>query len=294
MKPKLIILMGLPGSGKSAYAKDYLIDHIDDSIWCSSDNIRKELYGDESIQGNPAEVFSTLHDRAANYLRRGYTVLYDATNVNRKSRKSIINIAKHLDRPVHIHGVVVWAPIEECIERDSNRSRTVGVDVIDKFVRRWQSPYYDEGFDSIEIIRNTDVNLNDYRSNLKASMDVEHENPHHSLGILAHCLEGARLVDTKSSDTTLNTIMKWHDCGKPYTKFFKPDNPLVAHYYDHQSVGGYLSYGLDWPGADDAILGSWAITNHMEPFFSSAYYKNLNRQLRDIIDLIHECDLGAH
>ena len=58
---KLIILCGLPGSGKSSYAeafKDY-----DDAIYegstviHSSDAIRGELFGDPSFQGDNAKVF---------------------------------------------------------------------------------------------------------------------------------------------------------------------------------------------------------------------------------------------
>ena len=56
---KLIILCGIPGSGKTTYAKKY-IENNANTIHLSSDAIRKELYGDESVQGNPGEVFFFL------------------------------------------------------------------------------------------------------------------------------------------------------------------------------------------------------------------------------------------
>ena len=52
--PKLEILIGLPGSGKSTYCKEKR-ELNSNSVYLSSDKIREELYGNESIQGNPAD-----------------------------------------------------------------------------------------------------------------------------------------------------------------------------------------------------------------------------------------------
>lgn len=289
--------MGLPGSGKSSYAKEYLKDHPEDTIWCSSDQIRKELYGDESIQGNANTVFQTLHKAVSKYLKNGYNVIYDATNVTRKSRKSIISIGKNIG--VHIHGVIMWASLEECLNRDNLRDRTVGTQVIDKFIKRWESPYYDEGFDSLEIIYNSDVWPLEYTQTLFKNMKIPHDNPHHSLGIQEHCLLAEKLISKEiPGNGKFQLIMRYHDCGKPYTKFFKEQDPTHAHYYSHNNVGGYLIYGiyagLEDEFREDILFISWAITNHMEPFFNSTYYKTMNPKLKYFIDIIHKCDRGAH
>lgn len=291
--------MGLPGSGKSTYAKDYLKDHIENTVWCSSDNIRKELYGDENIQGNADTVFHKLHNKVAQYLRQDYTVLYDATNINRKSRRSIIAIAKAIG--ADIHGVIMWASLEECIKRDSERGRTVGQQVIDKFIKRWESPYYDEGFDSLEIIYNSEVWPIEYMQKLFNDMKIPHDNPHHSLDIQDHCkLAESLMAKEVPGDGKLQLIMRYHDCGKPYTKFFKEEDPTHAHYYSHNNVGGYLIYGAyagledDKEISDTLFFVSWAITNHMEPFFNSKYYQNMDLKLKYIIDVIHKCDRLAH
>lgn len=289
--------MGLPGSGKSTYASDYLKDHIENTVWCSSDNIRKVLYGDEAIQGNPQTVFRHLHNKVAEYLNRGYNVVYDATNVTRKCRKGIISLAKSLN--AHIHGTVVWASYKECIARDKARDRQVGVNVINKFIKNWQSPYYDEGFDSLEIVYNTEIDPIKYTHQLEDNMKIPHDNPHHSLGIWEHCQEAGRLMEQEpQANNRLKYIMKFHDCGKPFTKFFKESDPTHAHYYNHNNVGGYLMYG-SWAGLEDEysnniLLTSWAICNHMEPFFNSKYYNNLPTDLKDMLDLIHKCDVNAH
>ena len=67
----------------------------------------------------------------------------------------------------------------------------------------------------------------------------------------------------------------------------------VAHYYDHHCVGGYLAYGLflnpdhHLVRDDNICLISWVIANHMEPFFDSHYYRELNPKWKWFIDTLH-------
>lgn len=43
-----------------------------------------------------------------------------------------------------------------------------------------------------------------------------------------------------------------------------------------------------------AVTTSWLITNHMEPYFESNWYKNLKPCYKKWIDLIHAGDEAAH
>ena len=73
-RPELILLVGIPGSGKTTYSKEY-IERSPNTFHLSSDAIRKELYGDENIQGNPGEVFALMQKRAVEALNNGYDVI---------------------------------------------------------------------------------------------------------------------------------------------------------------------------------------------------------------------------
>ena len=308
---KLIILCGLPGSGKSSYAKAF--KDYDDAIYegntviHSSDAIRGELFGDPNFQGDNAKVFELMHKRVKADLQAGKTVIYDATNVTRKARRGAINLAHPTNDTIECH--IIWADPEECIRRDSLRDRKVGHAVIDKMLRRWQSPWLDEGFDKISLtVYQPDFDQVTYIAQAVANMHIPHENPHHQLGVWEHCQEAKSwLIKNfeKTPDKTpfaLETAAMWHDIGKPYTKFFKPGED-IAHYYDHHCVGGYLSYGLflhpDSNGMSEhetnkACFISWLISNHMEPFFNSSYYKTLPQQWQWYIDTLHEADINAH
>ena len=62
-KPVLYVMMGLPASGKSTFAKQLKDTLMSNTVIISSDSIRKEWYGSESIQGNPNKLFEEMRKR---------------------------------------------------------------------------------------------------------------------------------------------------------------------------------------------------------------------------------------
>ena len=170
--PQLIVMCGLPGAGKSTYAKQYVQEHSNTKVM-SSDGIREELYGDESIQGNPADVFSLMQKRTVEHLNQGIDVVYDATGMARNNRGEILACTPAC---VHKKCVIVWASVEECIKRDSLRRRHVGPAVIDMMVRRFEAPFYDEGFDEIQFLVPEDFDQDEYEKNcLQAIVDLQED-----------------------------------------------------------------------------------------------------------------------
>ena len=289
-RPTLIILCGIPGSGKTTYSKNY-IERNKNTVHLSSDAIRKELYGDENIQGNPSDVFSLMQQRAIEALNNGQDVIYDSTAMTRKDRQGIISVCPRLAK-IECH--IIWAPIETCIERDATRNRTVGKDVINKMLKRFQAPYYDEGIDSIKIIPPDNFNQTSYHNKCFDAMKIPHDNPHHTLDVFTHCQSAAKYIMDKYP-TTLNMIAaaELHDIGKPYVKAFVDSKGApceTAHYYQHQCVGAWQVYGCAWGNPYVA----WLISTHMDPFLNTKYYNSLPPFLKKDIDLLHEADLNAH
>lgn len=295
-RPTLIMLVGIPGAGKTTYAKKYVAEH-DNAMYLSSDLIRQELWGDEAIQGDNNKVFSLMHDMTITALNHGKNVVYDATNITRKDRAFIISKCPKFAK---IEAHIVWAPIETCIERDAARERTVGKDVIDRMLKRFHAPYYDDGIDEIKVILPNDFDRHVYEDWLLQECDIPHDNPHHTLNIKDHCNAAANYLQTTygpyvyaSKDVNVYLAALYHDIGKPYTKGFvdTKGNPCdTANYYQHHNVGAYMFYGILQQEPEIA----WLIGNHMEPFFDSKYYKNLPPYLKEKIDKLHEADMAAH
>lgn len=292
-----IMLCGLPGAGKSTYAKILLEENSNNFYQVvSSDSIRQELYGDESEQGDPNEVFSKVRTDIEMYLRQGYSVVYDATNLTRKDRRKILEkIPCNVLKECH----VVWDWLENCIETDEARDRTVGADIIFNMAKRFQAPYYDEGFAVVKYnVSDRDVWFNPRIE----ENNILHDNRHHTLTIQEHMVKASRYLD-KSEPEFIKIAAAIHDIGKPYVKEFKDskgNDYTEAHYYRHENVGGWQAYGaielLPYASLteEEKVFIIWLVCNHMEPFHNSRYYQKLPLLQSYWLDKLHEADRAAH
>ena len=297
-RPKLIVLCGIPGAGKTSFAKKLLEDsyYKDKTIHLSSDKIREELYGNEATQGDPSEVFSLMQTRAIEALNNGQNVIYDSTAMTRKDRAGIIAVCPKFAK---IECYVVWAPIEVCSERDAARERSVGKEVIDMMLKRFQAPYYDEGFENIWIHCSvTNFDKEEYMDKLIDATKIPHDNPHHTLDIFEHCCAAARYVAKKDDYGPIWLAAAFHDIGKPYVKAFvdSKGNPCEhAHYYQHQCISAWEICGIS--GAipeSEHVYAVWLISTHMDIYLNTKYYKNLPTFLKRDVDMLYEADLAAH
>lgn len=297
-KAKFIMLIGLPGAGKSTMASKYAVTYSAKIV--SSDEIRKELYGDEAIQDNPNKVFELVKRRAISFLQNGENVTCDATNIQRKHRAHLLSALPDCLKIA----IVVWAKVEDCVKRDSSRERHVGQDVIERMLRSFQPPYYDEGWDIIKTEYTGDCyTLSDYVQ----WIDCLHDNPHHNNSVKEHTHNVVNHVTKVCEDNglpeamyLLHIVAFLHDTGKRRTKSFvnaHGETTQTAHFYDHHNVSSYYAIGYE------PLLGLrerqknlvvWLVNAHMEPFFNSKYYRGLTGKERKLLDLFHSCDvLGA-
>ena len=242
----------------------------------------------EATQGDNNEVFSLMQSRAIEALNNGQNVVYDATNITRKDRSYIIALCPKFAK-IECH--IIWAPIETCIERDMVRERTVGKEVIDRMLKRFQPVWHDEGIHKIKIIRPDDFDIGVYGYQIVEAMKIPHDNPHHSLDVYDHCVEAAEIAASRKMDSDIECAAFIHDIGKPYVKAFvdsKGNTSDIAHFYSHDNVGSWMAYGVS------NVHIAWLVGNHMGPFLNTKYYNKLPTFLKSQIDLLHTCDLEAH
>ena len=153
MAGNLIIMCGIPGSGKSTWIKNHL--RAAAAYWVSRDKIRFEMMrpGD-SYFTNEKEVYNTFCKITENLLKENKNVIADATFLNKKSRSSFLD--KINIKPNHTKVVVLDTPIEVCLDRNENREGLAKVPAaaIVNMANSFSMPTLDEGFDKIEVIKN--------------------------------------------------------------------------------------------------------------------------------------------
>lgn len=82
MTPKVIILSGIPGSGKSTWTKNYFLNNSWNTTVLSRDDIRESHFPVPYIYTKQNEdlVTTILNDRFKNALANKYDVIIDNTN----------------------------------------------------------------------------------------------------------------------------------------------------------------------------------------------------------------------
>ena len=246
-KPYLILMVGLPGSGKSTIA-ELLHNDYKDSVILSTDKIREEFFNDVNDMSNNDMVFNMLHDMIKDNIKSCRTTIVDCCNISMKSRRPIIDIGKRLNCTICAY--IVPTLIDECYRRNSLRERKVPDNVIDKMYHGFQIPFYKEGFDIIKIhYANKPIESITFEDIYKPCITFKQNNPNHPEDILDihqkfvyqkylryHGIETSCNPDLHSNFGLLSGVLL-HDIGKLFTK--KTDEEGISHYYGHANVGAY-------------------------------------------------------
>lgn len=130
--PKLIVLRGVPGSGKSLYAKAYAEER--DAIRLNRDDIKLSMFGRlHNVDNSVVDKIEDQQLRAA--LSTGQDILSDNTNLRASTVKAIVDIAIKHGYDVAFQDFPI--DMKTAIERDANRKTPVGAEVIRGFFDRY-------------------------------------------------------------------------------------------------------------------------------------------------------------
>jgi len=143
---KIIVTQGIPGSGKSTWARSYLKEHgSDTTVIVNRDSIRSML-GDYWVKERE-ELVSKIEDcmiRTA--INEGYDVIIDATNLNPRTINKWKILALSLNAGIEFKGFPI--SLSKAIRRDFWRGlfggRKVGSKTIKYFYNRYKDFKYDE------------------------------------------------------------------------------------------------------------------------------------------------------
>jgi predicted kinase len=142
---RIVVLVGLPGSGKSTYLAQLGVTGL------SSDAIRNLLADDETDQTIHDRVFQTLRYLLRQRLAIGRPVTFiDATNLTVEERRPYIGIGKSYG--CQVEAVFFDVPLEVCRARNAQRQRVVPEDAMAKMSAKLVPPDVEEGFSRVTAI----------------------------------------------------------------------------------------------------------------------------------------------
>ena len=148
MIPKLIIMQGLPASGKSTAAKDYVDKHTD-TVIVSRDALRL-MRGKYWLPSQEKLITAWERNCIVQALINQLNVIVDATNLNCKHLKDLYNYVYDNAIPFRLELLLIPTDIKTCIERDSKRKE---LQVGEKVILRMSTKFVEAVSMGIDLVK---------------------------------------------------------------------------------------------------------------------------------------------
>lgn len=141
MKRKVLFLKGIPGSGKSTYAKELV-----KSGWkrVNKDDLRNMLDNGQWSKKNEELVKIVRDEIIMTALDTGYNVVVDDTNIEGNHIQQITDYVNsfYTEDEITFETKFFDTPVGECIRRDALRPNPVGTKVIRRMYDKVKSEYF--------------------------------------------------------------------------------------------------------------------------------------------------------
>lgn len=134
---KVLLLRGLPASGKSTYAKE-LVSKDHNWVRVNKDDLRAMMNGGVFSRKLEEQIVITERELVENALKIGKNVVVDDTNFNLAHERYFSQLARYYKAEFEVK--FFDTTLEECIKRDNKRSNGVGEAVIYKMYDQYLKP----------------------------------------------------------------------------------------------------------------------------------------------------------
>lgn len=270
MGSRVYVLVGLPSSGKTTWAKTFLANQEDKKFYHSyhleSDDIRKQLFGtlNEDIQTKEhhTKVFAEMNNRLLSLVSKyknskvHASIIYDATNLNRRKRRGLYNNIKQTDSSTEVILVMFQYRLQKLIDLNKKRvpEKQVSEDVLRRMYISMQPPRLTVDCDMYNLLGERFFNYlsdpllsgveptEEFKEEIIGFYTNEpHDNPHHAETIREHI---NLCVKNSGEDNVMQTVSLYHDLGKFIAKRW--DDRGFYTYIGHANVSAMYYLNLSW------------------------------------------------
>lgn len=140
--PKIILCRGIQGSGKTTWAKQWVLEDPEHRVRFNNDDIRNMLgkYWVPSREGLVKDLKGLFLQEAMAY---GFDIVIDNMNLNPRELEYYERVLNDWNRAVRpkyeLEFKDFFIPLQDCIERDSKRPDPIGEEVIKATYEKYKS-----------------------------------------------------------------------------------------------------------------------------------------------------------
>lgn len=159
-KPLYIMLIGIPGSGKSTFRHNFIKEHPDFVTISSDDHIESEMkkynltyqqYFNYMTREEWTDIHNNLKDKTIEAVKKNKNIIVDLANLTKRNReKKTIYIPDYYYKVA----IVFHVNLNEAINRDKTRkiSHEIPYEVIKNMYKKFEYPI-EEFFDEVIDIK---------------------------------------------------------------------------------------------------------------------------------------------
>lgn len=155
LQPEIIVLVGLPGSGKSTWIKNTLAkSDLDYVVVSSDDEIERMAAADGKTYD---DVFQKYIGRATGMMKQnfkdavnnGRSIIWDQTNMSPKKRRGILQQVPSNYRKIAVAFEVDDEELNRRLTKRAETGKTIPPHVIKSMAKSYVPPSKAEGFDEV-------------------------------------------------------------------------------------------------------------------------------------------------
>lgn len=136
MAPQFVLVRGLPGAGKTTWARKWVEENSTGRARVNRDDLRKLMFDAYVLTHEQENAVTTAQQSAVKaLLAAGRDVVVDDTNLSAKTVKGWYKVA--FETGAEVLFMDIDTDVEECVRRNAVREKAVDEDVIRRFASRY-------------------------------------------------------------------------------------------------------------------------------------------------------------